>query len=540
MTSWFARLFPGLALKREIRLRQLELLGSGKRSIEAISGSRTRKDFLTTSESPDAAIAGSIDTLRKHVRQLEYNNGYVSGPIRRIANNTVGHGIRFQSRLRSDDKGIVPKINQTMADRFNAEMERSFKFWAKKADLRLMFDFYELQHQVEMALLRDNEVLVIGRNSKRRDRLIPYCLEVLEADRLSTPMGEIHNPKIRHGIEYDDEGVPAYYFVLKVHPGETLSTARKRDEYEQVPAYNPNGTKKVLHLFNPMRPEQTRGLSFWSSGLKDMQDLDRYMEAEKLAALEAACLTGAIKTEAPQEWQGNYTNASDSDDYDRIHEFAPGMMHYLRPGESLEVFNPARPNSAFGDYVAQLLRGVASALDIPPELLTQDWHGMNYSNARTVLLQFYLPCRIRQAYLSFHLNEPVYQNVMNALVAKGRIQAPNFFARLDDYLYASGWIPPGWQWVDPVKEAQGKQIEVDNDFDTLASIAASKGVDWEENIEQRARELQFKQRMEEKYDIKFPAKGSGGSPTEQEPEEGDEDEDESESKSKSILSVIRN
>ena len=48
---------------------------------------------------------------------MEYNNGFVRGLMGRIAKNTVGQGIRFQARVRADERRLeIPKINQAMAE----------------------------------------------------------------------------------------------------------------------------------------------------------------------------------------------------------------------------------------------------------------------------------------------------------------------------------------------------------------------------------------------------------------------------------------
>ena len=534
--SWFnnkiAKVFPGYALRREVATRRLKRLQdfdgkeSLRRSFEAISGNRLRSDFLSTSKSADSAIQGSIDGLRNHIRQLEYNNGFVSGPIQRIVKNVVGQGIHFQARVKSDIKNL-PKISEPAAEKFNTNMERLFKRWTQRSDTRLMQNFNEQQAIVEGGLVRDGEVLAVGRNSKRKDRQIPYCLELLEADRLQTPSSEISNPKIRNGILFDDEGAPKTYFILKRHPGEAIPLmGGKAADFEEVPAFNANGTRKVLHLFNPLRPEQTRGFSSFAAALKDIQDLDRYTEAEKMAALEDACMTGFVKTEAPTAFQEAYTDASGNPkEYERVHEFAPLKWHYLRPGEDITMHKPTRPNDSFSEMVNQLLRGPSNALDIPPEVMSQNWQGMNYSNARTVLLMFYLSCRIRQKYLIDHFCIPIYENVATALVVKGLIKAPGFDMRREDYLSHS-WIAPGWQWIDPVKEAKGKEIEVQNNFETLTDIHAAQGRDFEETMETRAIELKKMKELEEKYDIQFPKNQGGKSFGNGAPEDEKEEEEE--------------
>jgi lambda family phage portal protein len=513
-----------------------------RRGFEAVSGNRLRYDFLTTSKGPDSAIEGDIDKLRQNIRQLEQDNGYVSGPIRRLRNNVIGTGIRLQSRVMADeDQKEFPLINQGIADRFNRQAERWFKLWLEKSDKRLIQVFYEQQGIAAAALERDGEVLVIGRDSARRDRFIPYCLEVLEADRLQTPMEEANNPNIRNGIRFDEEGVKIGFFILKTHPGDTITpaTLARSQDFEEVSAFNANGTRKVMHLYDPVRPEQTRGYSDFASGLKDLQDFDRYREAEIMAALEDACMAGFVKTNNPADFQAAMTMASggDTEGYERIHEFAPNKWHYLAPNQDVSIHSPKRPNSAFSDFTRMLLEGPANAKDIPPEVYAQNWQGMNYSNARTVLLQFYLSCRIRQSYLIWHLCRPVYENVLTQLVIHGKVQAPGFDRRREDYL-SHAWIAPGWQWVDPVKEAQGKEIEVDNDFDTLADINAGKGKDWEETLEQRARELRKRKDLEEKYDITFPTADKTAGNNIEDDDDGTGKKTNTPSKPKPVLSVV--
>jgi len=499
----FRIVFPKWALRRtQDRLALAMIEKTAGRSFEAILGGRTRSNFLTSSESPDSAITGSIDTLRAHTRQLEFNNGHIAGPIRRIKNNVVGKGFKLQAKVKADKKfsRITPRITEKSAEEINFYAEKYFNQWEKESDVHLVHHFSEQVGLVESSLIRDGEVIVISRISKRKSRLIPYCLEVLEADRINTPMEEISNPHIRHGFEYDSEGVPKYCFVLKVHPGETLSLAKKRDDYEQVPMFFDNGMRKVFYLFDPVRPEQTRGFSPWAPGLKDLQDLDRYMEAEKFAALMAACSVAVHKRPNPKQW----TSSLDSDSSgNKIFDFAPGAVHQIADDEEIDFNDPKRPNSAFGEFIKQLSRGPANALDIPPEVFSQDWAGMNYSNARTVLLQFYLTCSLRQIYLIRHLAEPVYENVFSWLTIKGMMPAAvGFDRRKLDYL-AHTWIPNGWQWVDPLKESKAAENDILNNISSPYVVNASKGQDADEILEQNARFLKKMKDLEAEYGIEF-------------------------------------
>ena len=526
--SWvgrqIAKIAPGYALKREVALRRLERLEKlgnmkGRRTFDAISGSRMRYDFLTTDASADRALQNT-ENLRYHVRRLEYNNGFVAGPIRRIVSNVVGQGFKLNAMVSEDEYPNwepFPRINPETAARFNYQLEKHWPIWMKAADKRLILHYWELVAIAEGALLRDGEVLVIGRESARRDRMIPYCLEVLEIDRLQSPMSEVGNPRVRNGIRFDEEGAPIAYFIRKEHPGETYVMGLKAADFDEIPVFNANGTRKIMHLFNPVRPEQTRGFSQFAAGLKNMQDLDRYEEAEIYARLEDACLTGIVTTPAPEPFQNAMTVGTVNDENEesgssqQVHEFAPGKWNYLNPGEDITIHNPQRANQNMDIFTNHLLRGPANALDIPPEILSQNWQGMNYSNARTVLLQFYKACRERQNYLVHHLCVPILENVTRALVAYGKVAAPGFDRRPDAFL-RHAWTLPGWQWVDPLKEAKGKETDVQNNFDTITGVCAAQGKDVDEVLETRARELRQIQKLEEKYGVKFPSPKGGEAP----------------------------
>ncbi len=521
-----ARMFPMWALKRNIARARFERLEKF-RSLDAVGGGRSRYSFPSTSMNINSEVADNIVGLREQIRRYELENGNVAGAFRRLKKNVVGHGIRLNSEITADPDGgkSFLKISDIQAEAANNAAEKYFnKAWNKQADKRLMLPFYGadgIQGIVEHALIRDNECLVVGRTSARVDRLIPYCLEVLEADRLQTPPGEFKNPNIENGILFDYEGAPKSYFVLRQHPGSTISGLRD-DDFEEIPAYNDNGTKKVMFLFNPIRPEQTRAFSLMASALKDVQDVDRYMEAEKLAALEDACMFGTVTTDDPDGWDGENVTTEDKE-YDRIHEFSPNTVSYLQPGETMDVHRPVRPGNQFDSFLDQVWRGPANSLDIPPEVFLQKWNGMNYSNARTVLLQFYTTCRERQRFLINNLNIPVYENVFRAFVTKGLVKAPSFFSNQYDWLEHS-WIAPGWQWVDPAKEAKGKETEVELGTENISDIILSQGEDPKIKLERRAREKKWIKDLEAKYDVElFPEKRAEAGPVEPESEDKEDE-----------------
>jgi len=499
------------------------------RSFDAVKGDRFNYDITGLTEDADSALQGNNKALRQYVRELEYNNGNVAGPIQRLADHVIGTGLQFQSRVLADKENIkmlnIPRIGETTAESFNFWFEKWFSIWAKKknADYKQTSTWSEMQHLIELALIRDGEVLVIARTSDKANRLIPYCIEVVEIDRLSTPMDMKNDPKIRNGIKVDDEGAPSAYFISKQHPGSRFGFGLKSSEYSEIPKYSENGTEQVMHLFSVLRPEQTRGFSQLASGLKDIQNAVRYQEAEMFCALEDACMFGIVTTTNAGQFNNNTTITDPNNPDNRIHEFSPNTIKYLNNDEKMDINKPSRPNDKFDEIIQSFFRGPANGLNIPPEVFMQNWRGMNYSNARTVLIQFYYMCRMKQKYMVSHLCSPVQEGVFKDLILKGMISAPGWEYRLDDYLSAE-WIPPKRDWVDPVKEPAGKQIELELGSVTPAGISAASGGDFETNAEITAHNLKFKKDLEIKYGIKFPSSSQNIKEEEKEEEEEEDEE----------------
>jgi len=484
--SFLQKIAPQYALKRAIARNRLNRITESeikRTNYESTTRNRRNIDFRNPLTSPDSAIAKSRGTWRRKVRMLETEEAFVRGPIKRIANNVVGTGFILQSKAE--------------AEGLSKQIEGLFKKWSLIADIRRINTLSDILRTAQATMVRDGEVLLIGRESGYIHRSTPYCLEVLEVDRLTTPYKYRNDPKVKNGIRYDDDDAPSEYYILKKHPGSNLipsiSTGDNMDAYEVIRAEYDTGEKRVMHLFNPVRPEQSRGFSEFASSLENFENLNKYTDAEIYAAIEDACLTGFVKSENPDDFQQNFTVEDMPQADARIHEFGVNQIVYLNPNEDITMHTPTRPNNQLGEMINQLLRGPANSLDIPPEVLSQNWQGMNYSNARTVLLQFQHSMRIRQRYLIDHACIPIFNRFVQNLIIHGKLGR---VVDLDDALRHT-WIPPGWQWIDPLKEARGKAEEVNNNFDSTSAIIASRGQDPDEVFDQIERDAERMKKINE-------------------------------------------
>jgi capsid protein len=81
----------------------------------------------------------------------------------------------------------------------------------------------------------------------------------------------------------------------------------------------------------------------------------------------------------------------------------------------------------------------------------------------------------------------VYELWLEEAINKGLIEAPNFYENKALWTRCK-WIGPGRGWIDPVKEAKASQLRLETGLSTLEDECATQGLDWEEVLEQRARE----------------------------------------------------
>ena len=200
--SFLSKIAPQWALNREVarqRFNRLKNLDVKRTQYGSTTRNRMNFDFRAPLTTADSAIDQSRATWRRKTRMLEMENPFVSGPIKRIANNVVGVGFTLISKTK--DIELTKKI------------ESYYTKWSLMADIRRISTMSNIMATAQAAISRDGEVLIIGRESKYQNRLIPYCLEVLEIDRLQTPGKYQNDMRFKDGIKYDDDGAPVEYYI---------------------------------------------------------------------------------------------------------------------------------------------------------------------------------------------------------------------------------------------------------------------------------------------------------------------------------------
>lgn len=308
-------------------------------------------------------------------------------------------------------------------------------------------------------------------------RASPLRLQVLETDYLdATKTGPLGNGNYCvGGIELDAQGRRLAYWLHEQHPGEMYSL-RGALKSSRIAA------SEILHVFEKERPGQVYGVSRLAAALIKLRDLDEYSEALIVKKKIEACLGVIVTTDEDNRVMsgqvGSVTNPDDTTT--RLETLAPGMIQYVKPGETIEVVNP----SSNGDegFSREALRAIAVAAGVTYEQLTGDLSGVNYSSIRAGLVEFRrLVEQFRWGTFIPMACTPIAEWFKEAGQIAGTL-GPRQVAVMPV------WTPPRWEWVDPLKDVQATVMEIDNGLRSRSSAIRERGDDPEETRQELADE----------------------------------------------------
>ena len=471
------------------------------RAMSAIVGayngaSRTRravKEWGTVSADADADILFDLPLLRERSRDLIRNAPIATGAIGTSLANVVGTGLKLQSRI--DAKYL--KLTEEQADAWEDQTEREWRLWSEsqECDISRTMNFAALQELAFRQTLENGDVFALLPKIARRGS--PYLLKIqlVEADRVCNENNAADTETLTAGVQKDPAtGAPVAYHVLNQHPGMVRVQKHNGFTWKVVPAFGPaTGLRNVLHLFETTRPGQTRGVPFLAPVMETLKQLDRYTEAELMAAVVSGMFTvfvttgsGAVDFES-LTGMGAETGASASDDDLKL---GNGAIVGLKKGEEIDTANPGRPNTAFDPFVKAILEQIGAALGIPFEVLIRHFQS-SYSASRAALLEAWRFFRTRRKWLVDTLCQPVYEIWLYEAIASGRISAPGFFADpLVRKAYCGTlWVGDSPGYVDPQKDVSAAKDRIDGRFSSLdEETALLTGGDFEANVRQMAKE----------------------------------------------------
>ena len=423
---------------------------------EAGQAGRRLKHFQPSRAHLNTLIAAAGADITARARWLVRNNGYAANAIESWAGNVVGAGITPSARIADPARKIA--------------VQRLWLDWTDDSDAEGLTDFYGQQRRAAREVFLAGEVFFRFRPRRPSDGLaVPLQLQMIPSEMLPLTRNERlpGGTVIRQGIEFDGIGRRVAYHFLRRHPGDITDPGLTGDTV-RVPA------SEVIHILDPTDGGQLRGVSRFAPAIVKLFLLDQYDDAEldrkKVAAMHALFIT----TPAPAE---PFDTAESDANGERTLDLQPGQIVMLEPGEEIQTSAPADVGQTYEPFQYRTLLQVAAALGLPYAYLSNDMLKANYSNSRLALLEFRRRIEAYQhAVLVWQLCRRVWARWMDVAVLSGALALPGY--ETDRRTYAAcSWLPPKWDWVDPLKDARAEIEQIDAGLKSRTQALAERGFD---------------------------------------------------------------
>jgi len=369
---------------------------------------------------------------------------------------------------------VSGSTDATYSERSNLEWD----IWQPMCDVSSRFSFGQRQGLIEREVEVAGEIFIYKTyGSSKRPRI-----QLIESENVGTPPKLANDPDVVDGVRLDENDRPVEYFV------------KQRDN-----SYKPISADSIIHIVEPSRVGQVRGLPIIYPVLADMVDLRESLELELIAHKDGAEVSKFITNSAGEasavelrrtvtsKTQQKPDGTSQTEKRSTYYEDKlGGKTVYGFHGDTMTQFNNQRPAEAvqkFWDFVSAR---IAAGMGLPIEIMIMRSLQGTMTRAALDMANGFFRCRSAARAESFN---QVWNHVMAGSVNLGGRSAPNDWRKIR-------YTPPRSINVDVGRNSSALIAEWQAGFRTLENIAAEMGHDWKDILRQRAAELRFARELE--------------------------------------------
>ncbi len=237
--------------------------------------------------------------------------------------------------------------------------------------------------------------------------------------------------------------------------------------------------EQVLHVFHPATEGQIRGVPWVAPAMVRLWLLDKYDDAELDRKKVAAMFAGFVTRSGPDDVMGE-DNAQKDQDGAALIGLQPGTMQLLLPSEGIKFSDPADVGGSYEAFQYRTFLACCSTMGVPYTNVTGDLRQANYSSLREGKLEFRRRIeQLQHGTLVFQLCRQVWQRWLRDAVLAGALNLPGFASEPARYI-AVKWIPPKWDWVDPLKDREAGIEVIEAGLKSRSDVIESEGYDAEE------------------------------------------------------------
>lgn len=433
--------------------------------------------------------------LRNSSKHLAQNNSVLKKYIEMCESNIVGAN-GFDIQINGQDSNGKLDVSG------NKAIKSSFDEWANSSwcDITGKLTFKEIQRVCAKAIAEDGEVLIrIVRQKATKENPWGFSLQLLDSARLDYRYNEtLSNGNIvKMGVEINKFGRPIAYHLRTEGDDSTFNASYDSFTRERVLAND------VLHPFEVINPEQTRGIPWAYSVISVIEDLEDFLRACLIAAKIGASSSIYLERSTINDANSIEGIADSQDDYQNFQmEVSPGDIRVLPPGLQMKAFQANYPSSNFTPYVQTMLKLIASGLGVSYFTLANSLESVNYTSSRTGLLEERDNWMKKQDLFITKIVNPIYLDWLKTSLLNSAIKFPTgqiMNASKYDKFKVVKIVGKRWTWVDPLKDVQAVILAVKNGLMSKTEALAALGRDYEQILIDRSAEIE----LEKIYKISF-------------------------------------
>ena len=474
---------------------------------------RTLASWAPPIQSADADMLPDKGTLDARSIDIVRNDSFAQAGVQLHKDNIVGS----QYRLNAKPRLKVLRLDDVWEDEFSEEVEEKFTNWAESFNHWMDASRRNtLTSMVRLAVgtyLVGGEVLSSAEWMRERDRAYRTAIQMIALDRLSNPNDQFYDmDRTRGGVRLSASGAPIGYYIKQASSGGFWDW-NKSVRWSYIRARNGIGRPQIIHIVEQQRPSQTRGISQFSTALKEMRIMKRFRDITLQNAVVNASFAAAIESELPSAQAFETLGGGDvgSSVINYAQQFLGAIAAYgnnarnmqidgvkiphLMPGTKLNMMPMGKPGGIGSEFEQSLLRYLAADLGVSYEQLSKDYSETNYSSARAGMVETWKYMQSRKKMVADRFAGVVYRLWFEEAVNKGDIETmkarrvPNMYDRMNMEAFCNAeWIGAGRGQVDELKETQAAILRIKSRLSTYEKEIARMGEDYRPIFRQIARE----------------------------------------------------
>lgn len=398
-------------------------------------------------------------------RDMDRNDSIIGQTIDRAVDNIVQDGFTLDPK--TGDKDV------------DNELRRLWSEWSsdrEQCDIQGEFCWLDFERHAMRSMLLDGDIVFLGLGGE--DSYYAGKLQAIEAHSIRTST-RVDDTVL--GVTKDEHGRRLQYWITRdpIEPNDT------KEQSVSVNVRDENGLRTLFHVYRPDRTTQTRGVTalapiFSVAGIRDDIQFAQLVQRQVASCFAVFRKRQYIPNDPHSDTPGYGDSGTETTETGTryIENIAPGMEIMGAPGEELTGFSPDIPGSGYEFQLKEMLTTIGVNLGLPLCLVLMDGSETNFSGWRGAVDEARKGFRANQRNLIERLHSPVYRWKLTHWIE----ESPTLKAAVDAGLNLSAhkWNAPTWQYIDPVGDAQGDMLRLQNALTSPRRLHAERGRDWED------------------------------------------------------------